>query len=434
MKIFVLIFFISCSTTVPADNWQGQVDRYLDHVTKYDRASGEVTLYEGDNKVYSRRYGKFSQKNKTRFKIASISKIFTAVLIIKLIESGELTYETQLEVFYPKVRKFKGITIEQLLRHRSGLVNYYLFPRFSKNLSQTYSENQFLNDIKKHNLRFVPGSKFEYSNSGYLILSYIIEKITKLNFNDALKKYITKPLGLKDTYVYSSSQPNALELKSYTRLTTSEWKSLETKHESIGLGAGSLVSSADDLKLFFRAVLKSEFLKPESLDKMLTMIDDYGLGIFPSYYRDYKGLGHNGLHYGRFASNVVYFEELDLLFVNFSNAYDMYLNDISLAVLDAYAGYKIDLPQFPVIKEIPIKTYRKYLGEYESEDLPLDIKIFIEKGLLKVQATGQGSFRVDTYSENKIGSYVNNNLIINFIDPENMTLYQAGKAYTFFRK
>ncbi|WP_447637367.1 serine hydrolase domain-containing protein [Flavobacterium microcysteis] len=232
--------------------------------------------------------------NTTAFYIASLAKPFTALAVMQLKEQKKLTYDDPISLYVPNLPAFtQKVTLRQLLNHTSGIPDYEKEMSSVKNLTNA-QVIQWL--ATKNSLNFSPGDKFEYSNTGYIILAAIIEKTSGKSYADFLKEAIFKPLGLKRTIVYDTTKPvitnraigynKDKKLDDYSILTT---------------GDGSIFSITKDLFVWEEALYDQKLLSTKEMEnayKVATLndgsISNYGFGWNIEEKNGHKIVSHTG--------------------------------------------------------------------------------------------------------------------------------------------
>jgi D-alanyl-D-alanine carboxypeptidase len=404
------------------------LDDYFDLLSKNNQFKGAVAITEGGKAVYQRSVDNPPQ---TRLRMGSISKVFTAVLTFKAIEAGLFTLDTPLASDFPDIPS-KAITVSDLLNHRSGLNNFTSAPDYSDYMSQPQSRAQMRRRIFAAPLVFPPGSKAEYSNSNYVLLTLLLEKRTGKSYSDLLQAQIIEPLQLQQTAYGDTIQPPR-DAHSY-QWSGESWVQQPQTDMSIPLGAGALVSTPEDLNAFFRALFQGQLLSKASLAQMTTLQEGYGRGIFAVPFGQLNGWGHTG-GIDAFTASSAYFPARDLAFTVMSNGNRLALNDISKALMSLYEGLPFDSPDFSVR---PIKVssdvLQKYAGTYAAEGVPLKIVLRVVDGALQVQATGQQAILMTPYPGREF-RFAPANLRLVF-DPEKpvFVLHQGGGQYLFQRQ
>ena len=326
-------------------------------IIKYQRAIGYS--YIGTDK-------KMPASINTKYRIGSATKMFTAVMIFQLIEEGKLRLDKKLGAYFPNLPNADKITIGNMLYHRSGLHDYTHDTNFPEWMGKPKTHEELLKIIKDKGADFEPGTETDYSNSNYLLLGYIIEKICRLPYADALRKRITSKLHLKNTYYGSSIAIKNNEATSY-KYAENAWNKEKETNLSIHGGAGSVVSTPTDMVTFIDALFSNSLVSKSSLSKMETMVDDYGMGMFPNKYGSKKSFGHNG-RIEEFYSALWYFPGEKLSFAYCTNGIDYPRTDILEGVLKICFNEPFTLP-FSKGSSMQNEDLDKYPGKYSSDQI-----------------------------------------------------------------
>jgi D-alanyl-D-alanine carboxypeptidase len=366
-----------------------------------DKLMASVSLMQDGEFIYSNAIGfrdiekQLKNDANTVFRIGSISKMFTSVMILQLVDEGKLKTDDKLAAFFPEIPKAENITIEHLLRHRSGI-----FSVTDDSLYLTYNtafqpKEKMLERIKSSKRVFAPDEKTEYSNSNYILLGYILEQITEESFQTNLKERITVPLGLKSTKY--GSEINTLNNEAQSYRFDGNWTLEEETDMSVPGGAGALVSTPADLNRFIWAIFKGELLSETSREAMTNLVDNFGLGIFAMPFFEHKALGHTGGIDG-FRSSLLYFPENDLAAAICVNASNYNPNELLIGLLSVVFEKDYEFPTFKLIEVNP-EILSQYTGIYAKEGFPLKIEITVKENQLFAQATGQAAFPLDAADE-----------------------------------
>lgn len=401
-----------------------------------DKFMGSIAVSENGKLLYTKSIGKDDlESNKhstiaTKYRIGSISKMFTSCLIFKAIEENKLNLNQTIDIYFPTVENAKKITIGNLLNHRSGIHNFTNDEEYLKYNTQPKSEKEMVEIISKGKSDFEPDSKGDYSNSNYVLLSYILEKTYKKPYKEILNIKIVKPLGLKNTYFGGKTNIQNNECYSYNY--TTKWEKETETDMSIPMGAGAVVSNPTDLVVFINNLFSNKIITEKSLEQMKTIKDNYGMGLFQIPFYDKKSFGHTGGIDG-FRSVVSFFPDNKLSIALTSNGMLYNNNDIIIAALSCYYGKPFDIPTFKTI-ELKTEDLDKYLGEYSSAEIPLKLTITKDNLKLFAQATGQSAFPLDP-TENDKFEFMAAGIKIEFKPVENqMILNQGGKKFIFTKK
>jgi CubicO group peptidase (beta-lactamase class C family) len=260
--IFLLSSILFSFNSHAQDFDRAKMDSLFSILDSNNKAMGSVSVFKNGLEVYQKSIGYADvEKNlkasaSTKYRIGSISKTFTAAIVMQLVEEGKLTLNTRLTEFYSEMPNADKITMEQLLRHRSGLFNFTNAPAYLTWMESPKTQEELIRIFVENGTVFEPDEKFEYSNTNYVLLSFIIEKIDKKPFAEVLEEKIAKPLQLADTYLGCRIGAKSNEAKSYTM--SADWTLATETDMSIPLGAGAIVSTPSDLNKFFNALFNNQ--------------------------------------------------------------------------------------------------------------------------------------------------------------------------------
>ncbi len=416
-----------------------KLDSLLDGLASHDKLMGSLALSHDGNVVYSRAFGSAQVAPKvpatpaTHYRIGSISKVFTGVLVFQLIEEKKLTLDTRLATFFPQVPNAKAITIDQLLSHRSGLHNFTDDAAYVGYMTQPKTPAELLAIIAQPQPDFAPGAKYEYSNSNFVLLTYIVEKLTKMSYAQALQKRICAKAGLQNTYYGGKIDPKKQEAFSY-EMRGGAWQLSPETDMSIPAGAGALVSTPTDLDRFLEALFGGKLVAASSLAAMQDIRDGYGRALMQAPFGSKKGYGHTG-GIDAFRSVALYFPGDKLAVALCTNAGSFAPNDALIGALSSYFGKPYKLPDFTPSTYVPTPAdLDRYAGTYASPAMPLKITVTRDGATLRAQATGQGAFALEPVSAG-VFKFDQAGIKLAF-DPAKptFTLQQGGKEYPFTKE
>lgn len=401
-----------------------------------DKFMGSIAISENGKLLYTKSIGKDDiATNKqstilTKYRIGSISKMFTSCMIFKAVEEGKLNLNQTIEKYFPKIVNANKITIGNLLNHRSGIHNFTNDENYMNYYTEPKSETQMIEIITNGKSDFEPNSKADYSNSNYVLLSYILEKTYKKTYKELVTAKIIKPLGLKNTYF--GGKTNIQNNESYSYSFEDKWKKENETDMSIPMGAGAIISNPTDLVVFIENLFGIKIISSNSLEQMKTISDNYGMGIFQMPFYEKKSFGHTGGIDG-FGSMLSYFPEDKLAVALTSNGRIYENNNVMIGVLSTYFNKSFQIPTFNKI-ELKTEDLDKYLGEYSKEDFPLKINITKVDNRLFAQATGQSAFPLEAI-EKDIFEFSAANITIEFNTKENqLTIIQGGRKTLMTKK
>ncbi|MDQ2922375.1 MAG: beta-lactamase family protein, partial [Acidobacteriota bacterium] len=264
-----------------------KIDEVMTLANKYRLFNGSVLVAENGKVIYKKAFGLANMEwnipntPETRFRLGSITKQFTATLILQLVEQGKIKLDGKLSDYLPEYRKDVGekVTVHQLLNHTSGIPSYTSLPGFFNDVSRNpYSVDEFVKKYASNNLEFEPGSKFSYNNSGYFLLGAIIEKVTGQPYERVLKEKIFDPLGMKSTGYDHHATIIEKRASGYEK-TGEGYVNAAYLDMSLPYAAGSLYSTVDDLYLWDQALYTDRVLSAQSKDLMYKPnLNDYAYG------------------------------------------------------------------------------------------------------------------------------------------------------------
>jgi D-alanyl-D-alanine carboxypeptidase len=438
--LLLLAIAIGLNFTVKAQSINSaKLDSLLSVLAANNKNMGSLAISQNGEIVYQKSIGNavidspmtVPASAKTKYHIGSISKMFTGVMVLQLIEEGKLTLETTLDKFYPQVANAGKITIGMLLSHHSGLHNFTNDPTYMTYMLAPQTHEQMLTRIAAMKADFEPGAKGAYSNTNFVLLSYIIEKITNKSYPELVKQRIASKIGLKDTYYGGKTNVANNEALSYT-YSNNKWSKFIETDMSIPSGAGSMVSTPADLDKFIEALFAGKLIKPASLEQMKTMKDGYGMAMFLTSYDDKQSYGHSGA-IDAFRSELAYFPAEKIAVSYTSNGGSYGVDKIFKGVINIVCNKPYTLPVF---KKLALKTEEldKYLGVYSSPDFPSKITMSKKNTTLLGQAAGQDVLTLDAIAKN-VFEYEPYDIHIEF-DPDKgqFTLTQRGKIKIFTRE
>ena len=265
----LLCLFISCVAK------PSPLEKRLDTLFRESDFSGVVLVSRGDTAVYRRAFGTSDRAwdvpntMRTRFRIASLTKSFTAAMVLQLADNYKLKLTDPVTTFFPRYRRWRGVTVHHLLTHTSGIRD--VFALFSANdLRYAYEPKRLMDRIHRYPLLFTPGSKHAYSNFGYFLLGMIIEKTTGRPFAANLQERILTPLKLNNTGFFHNRDVVPRLAESYYRLEDGSMERSPYIDLSMLYTAAGMYSTADDLLTWCRALDRPSLMSRAFLDKMFS--------------------------------------------------------------------------------------------------------------------------------------------------------------------
>jgi D-alanyl-D-alanine carboxypeptidase len=442
MKITVTIFILTllCISKSSAQEIDvAKLDSFFTALSVNNRIMGSFAVSKNEKIVYQKSIGyrSFSPdsilaSSATQYRIGSITKVFTATMIFQLIDEGKLSLDTKLLKYFPLMPNSERITISDLLSHTSGLMDYVNDLADKSWITIPHTKAELLDTIAKRKVHFEPGSKQQYSNSGYLLLAYIVEKITGKPYSKALEDRIVNKLKLKSTTSAVPNDAGKVEAKPYAMV--SKWTGIKDIYFPNVIGVGDILSTPADLLTFLNALSSGNLISANSYAQMSTFKEQnqFAKGLLRVPFYDQAGLGHNGGTYGSYS--VVYnFKKSGISIATCVNGLDYSLNDISIALLSISNGKAFEIPSFKKVV-IAKEEMESHLGIYATTTFPMKITVVKNGDALFAQATGQSAFPLEALTKDKY-KFDGAGIVMEFNEEkQEMTLKQSGQTTVFTKE
>ncbi|HVG29364.1 MAG TPA: serine hydrolase domain-containing protein [Pyrinomonadaceae bacterium] len=390
-----------------------KMDGLFDVLESNNKMMGVVTITRDGKTVYNRALGysrvsgaeKVRNSGATKFRIASLTKTFTAVMIFQLIDEKRLTLETKLSKFFPQIANADRITIEQMLVHRSGIHNFSLDEDYQEWKIKPHTKKEILARFAAYKPEFNPNEKEVYSNTAYVLLGYVIESLTNSTYGEQLNKRIVKKIGLKNTFVGGDINPSNGEALPYT-FADGKWNQVAKSTDlSNSAGAGAIVSSTSDINLFLAALFDKKLISEESLQSMTTPPvvtgDDTAKGVARMAFNNRTKIGFTYDGSIDAFGSVYFYVPSDRLGVAITTNGENYPSgEIFWLVMRILYGAPASIPSFTPVT-LPDEKLSKYEGTYTLT--ATDLKVTIKKANSKIvaQMTGEPPMTLEATSETK---------------------------------
>ena len=393
----LLVFAYSIFSYAQTKNFEN-LDKLLNEFESENKVMGTVSVIKNGKEVYQKNLGFTNLKTKrapnkfTKYRIGSITKTFTATIILQLVDERKITLNTLLKEYFPKLPNANKITIEDLLRHQSGLTNITQDKNIRSWISKPQTRKQMMDRFIKNGTVFEPKEKSSYSNTNFAILSYIAEKIDKKSFATILQDRIIKPLDLKRTEFGKSINPKNNEALPYY-FENNKWNFIDMQtHMSAPMGAGAITSTALDISTFYTNLFSKKLISEKSLKELMTIKKGFGLGVTKFSFKGLEIYGHDGGIDG-FQSIALYIPKKKVAISFTFNGFSMLMMPTVVAVLDAYFENDTSLKTKTSINLKP-EDLNKYLGVYSGKTFPAKVTFTKKGNVLFAQATGQPLFKL----------------------------------------
>jgi D-alanyl-D-alanine carboxypeptidase len=437
--IAVTFCFVSSPTFGQVNNVSPKLDSLMDKLSSKNKFMGSLTISKNNHILFNKAYGyaSIAQKpkesklatTKTKYRIGSITKMFTSTMIFQLIEEKKLTLDTKLSAFFPEIPNAASITINNLLNHRSGISNITNDSTYGDWQTIHQSEKEMVNRIKSLGSVFTPNEKAEYSNSNYILLGYIIEHLTGKSYKKNLHERIADKIGLKNTYYGGKTEVDENESYSYGYDGT-KWVQEPETDMSIPGGAGGIVSTTKDLCSFITALFQEKLIHKPSLDSMTTLVQRYGRGVIRIPFGERSSYGHTG-GIDKFVSILSYFPDDSVAIAFCNNGLDYNMNDIAIGILSIYFNKPYEIPSLVEVHVEP-SLLKSYQGVYSSTELPIKLTVKVEGSKLTAQGTGQSPFPLEAVNDTDF-VFTQGKIKISFVK-NGLRLNQGAKDYIMTRE
>jgi len=469
---------------------KAKLDSIMDFIQNHHLAMGSVAIAKNGRFIYSRTLGFADQPpgnsqaipldTAAQYAIGSVTKMFTAVMVLQLVEQGKLTLQTPLSRFFPKIPLADRITIQMLLGHRSGLPDYINDPIESfatdsclslygydqqKVLSAVQwmqapvTKDSILRLIIQSKRHFSPGTQIGYNNSGYWLLAAIMEKVTGRSYADNLRTRIIEKSGLLHTEPWSAKADSKVASKACLKALPAKglgtgpgttfiycegWQPVKDLYLPNVQGAGDLLSTATDLTRFMQALFDGRLINEKSLgfmrdfyDKDSSRLHQFGFGLESAYFdgpQPRVAEGHSGDTYYSHSS-VFYFPDLHLSICCLRNGNNPVFdrNDLLGILYDAAVGAPVNYPGVDLY-EMTQAQLLPLVGNYYSDQLKLSVTVTMDCHTLIISPKGQTPFI--TFCED---AYTVSNPSLGITckfnkEGSRMVLTQHGKSFDFLRQ
>jgi CubicO group peptidase (beta-lactamase class C family) len=373
-----------------------EIDELLKEYTKQNIFNGVALVAQKGKILLEKGYGyknvatKTPNDTNTIFQIGSITKQFTAAIILQLQEQHRLSVQDRLSKYIPDYPGGDSMTLEHLLTHTSGIYNYTQDETMMRSIAgNSIRTDSLIAKFKYKPPDFAPGSKYNYSNSGYVLLGYVIEKVTGKSYFSVIRENIFTPLGMTHSGFDFKRLKSQQKATGYFRLNAKSIEPASIVDSSMSYAAGSIFSTLSDLYKWDRALYTNLIIHDSSLQKAFTPFkSNYGYGwVIDSSYEK-KVVMHEGSIYG-FVSFIARIPADEICIILLDNKESPGLPKIAENINSILNQQPYDFPK--PRNEIIVDTgvLKQYTGQYQLSSKFI-ITISLENGQLMLQATGQG--------------------------------------------
>jgi CubicO group peptidase (beta-lactamase class C family) len=404
-RTFALIFVLTARAGMAQSDAAAKMDAVAKAYAEKKGFMGSALVAKGGTVLFEKSYGmadlEWDVPNTAdaKFRLGSITKQFTATAILQLQEKGKLSVDDPVAKYIENAPDaWKGITIQHLLTHTSGIPSYTDSPEFPtpKFMRIPLSPLEIVMLSKDKPLEFQPGEKWKYDNTGYVLLGYIIEKVSGEKYDAYLKSHVFDPLDMKDSG-YDWSRTVLHHRASGYRWSGKSYTNADYLDMSLPHAAGSLYSTVRDLYRWDRALNTEKVLSKKSLDRMFTPVkNDYAYGWFVTHTKDRTRVTHGGGING-FATMITRYPDQDTVIIVLSNVENGDPDGVAGRFANVLFGEPVAFPWDRKEVSVDPKLLDRYTGTYDLGAIKIDVTA--EDGKLFIHPTGQPKMQLFAQSD-----------------------------------
>lgn len=394
------------SGVASSKNITAEIDAIFNQAYPANAPGATVLIVKNDKIIYRKAFGMANlelnvpMKPENVFKLASITKQFTSVAILMLIEQGKLRLKDTLSKYIADFPRGNEISIHHLLNHSSGIRDYTRILELRAKSRLDISPEALVNTFKNLPLEFNPGEKYDYNNSGYVLLGYIIEKVSGMRYGDFIEKNIFDKLDMKHSYYADNYKITADRAYGY-QIYEGNYENAEYISPDFPYAAGSLMSTIDDLFLWNKALYNNTLISEKSKELAFTnhklangKHSNYGYGWFINEIAGLTTIEHPGGING-FTSSGIYNPDSNIYSIVLSNLDDgKGAEPHNIKAVSALLGKPVT--EMAVL-EISEKNLEKWVGPYQFEDVARFISL--DKGVLYSTREGGRPIKLEPLSD-----------------------------------
>ena len=414
-----------------------RLERFIEAYAQDQRFMGSVLVAQDGTPIFDKAFGyadaewNIPNSPTTKFRLGSITKQFTAVAILLLKERGALRISDSVTKHMPDApTAWAGVTIFNLLTHTSGITNYTALPDDAQNGTNPRTPEQLIGLFRDRPLEFSPGERFSYSNSNYVLLGYLIEKISGLKYAEFLQQNIFLPIGMNDTGYDSHDAIIERRASGYMRRPTG-LQNARYIDISGAFAAGGLYSTTRDLLRWESALFGGKVLSSASLEEMLTPFKNgYALGVEIRTAGGHRCVWHGGTIVG-FNTAMAFYPDEKVTVIVLGNVEGVAPWEIEANMARVALGEKVVLPFERTEINVDSRVLDRYKGRYALGERTV-ITVDRDGAHLSVQFADQGTFDAFAESERRFFHKVFDAQIEFEVDAANgrptaLVLHQMGR-------
>lgn len=412
MKLIILLvlslLLLSCNeenSRLESTNLQSKIDSYLQAHIKNNKFNGSILIAKADTILFNKSFAyankeyRILNSDSTKYLIGSITKPFTAAAILNLEKDGKIDLNDKLSKYFPDFPKSDSVTIYQLLTHTSGITDYHYFSDWKADSKRDLTPYYTMDRVKEMPYIFNPGEKFSYTNTGYILLGLIIEKITNQTFSKYIKSSILDKLNLNNSGVIDNYSIINNLANGYNT-TYKESHKADYLNYYQPFSSGNMYSTVQDLWNFSQAIFANKLFNKEKTDELLNNNKGqygYGWGI-----RDFDGIkayGHWGGMNG-YIGAVSYIPGSNYYIIFLTNDDNTPKAKITSDIVKILYDKEIEMPKEVKLVDLSKYDFDKFEGRYLIKEGDT-LNVFTENDKYYLQETGQMKNELFPISKNE---------------------------------
>lgn len=444
LSCVIFVFSINFIHAKTNNEISEEIDQLLDKYYSMNKFMGSVLVARDGEVIFSKGYGyadiahNIYNTPETVFRLGSLTKQFTSVAILQLYERGLLDVKDPVSRYIPDYPNGERITIHNLLNHTSGIPSFTDFEEYDDINKNDMEIDEIIELFSNKDLEFEPGEMFKYSNSGYLLLTKIVEVVSGQTYEEYLYKNIFIPLNMDNSGLddYFTIVPNRAEGYIFW---DGDYQYDEYVSMSIPLGAGGLYSSVEDLYRWDRALYENEILSENAVDLMFSrsilldssdMTKNYGYGWFISEVDGKVKYSHSGGIEG-FVSYIARYPEDDMTIIILANNILSPIGNLQRSIFAILTDKSYELPVEYVEIELDPTLFERYTGVYRLNP-EMEFTVLIKEE--KIYLQGPDEKEVELFPKSETSFFIKEmDIVIDFIiEDENVSgliLNQMGNPH-----
>ncbi|WP_158827280.1 serine hydrolase domain-containing protein [Mucilaginibacter lacusdianchii] len=410
--ITIIILLLLTCLAVKAQNNHTKFDNLLNAYVAVHQFNGSALIIQDGKKVYEKSFGYQNAATKSLitknsvFPIGSLTKPFTALIILKLAEEKKLSVNDPISKYIPDYPRGNEIIIKHLLTHTAGIYESFRNPKYREllNTKQAFRPEDKIAFFRNEPLDFEPGSKFSYSNSGYDLLGSIIEKVTKLPYPTAVNRYIFDPLKMNKSGFYFEALSDTNKVTGYSYISAAKQVEIKFWNPTLTYASGALYSTTGDLLKLYNGLINFKIISKQTFDAATTPFKaGYGYGWFIDTLYGDRVIDHGGNVAGA-TSYLLMMPERKTCIILLNNITSTALEKIGNSMYAVLQNKPYTIPKPKQEIQLNERTLLKYMGTYEvSKNYKVEIlkeadALFMKinnEDIIKLSAEREGTFFSD---------------------------------------